>query len=207
MSEYKDYGWTEERGRSAHGYLYDDLKSLIGSQEHTILDVGCGNGLMANTLIDEGYAVYGTDGAETGIEIANRRHSGHFFVQDLSSDILPTELQNIKFDMIISTEVVEHLYDPRKYIEFCKDVLLKNGGGEIVISTPYHGYLKNLVMAMAGKMDAHFTVLWDGGHIKFWSRKTLTQLLEESGFEVVEFKGSGRFPYLWKSMFIKARIE
>ena len=75
-----------------------------------------------------------------------------------------------------------------------------------MISTPYHGYLKNLVMAATGKMDAHFTVLWDGGHIKFWSRKTLTQLLEEFGFEVIGFKGSGRFPYIWKSMFIRARV-
>jgi hypothetical protein len=84
---------------------------------------------------------------------------------------------------------------------------MKNGGGELIISCPYHGYLKNLVMALAGKFDNHFTVLWDGGHIKFWSKKTLTQLLEEFGFEVIDFKGAGRFPYLWKSMFIKARIS
>jgi len=43
-----------------------------------------------------------------------------------------------------------------------------------------------------------------GGHIKFWSRKTITQLLSENGFEVTEFSGVGRFPYLWKSMVIVA---
>ena len=61
------------------------------------------------------------------------------------------------------------------------------GGGEMIISTPYHGYLKNLALAITGKFDRHFTVLWDGGHIKFWSVKTLTKLLNEFGFEVVEF--------------------
>jgi len=89
-------------------------------------------------------------------------------------------------------------------LQKCVDA--KWGGGEMIISTPYHGYLKNLALAITGKMDSHFTVLWDGGHIKFWSVKTLTKLLNEFGFEVVEFRGSGRLPYLWKSMFVRARV-
>lgn len=129
MSEYKDYNWTEDRGKTAHSYLYSDLKDLIGNPNRKILDVGCGNGLMANQLIDEGYVVYGIDGAESGIRIANKRHKDHFYIQDLSSDDLPTELQHINFDTIISTEVIEHLYDPRKCIEFCKNILIKNEGG------------------------------------------------------------------------------
>jgi len=79
--------------------------------------------------------------------------------------------------------------------------------GVVIISTPYHGYLKNLVMALTNKMDSHFTVLWDGGHIKFWSKHTLTSLLNEFGFEVAQFRGSGRLPYLWKSMFISAKLS
>jgi hypothetical protein len=76
----------------------------------------------------------------------------------------------------------------------------------VIISTPYHGYLKNIVLSITGAMDKHFTVLWDGGHIKFWSRKTLTSLLEEQGFHVDKFIGCGRVPYLWKSMIIQASI-
>ena len=79
--------------------------------------------------------------------------------------------------------------------------------GEIIISTPYHGYWENLALALTNKMDSHFTALWDGGHIKFWSRRTLTQLLNEFGFEVTEFHGSGRLPLLWKSMFVRARLS
>ena len=206
MSEYKDYGWSEG-ATHAHDYLYKDLKVLIGDDKsRTILDVGCGNGEMANRLISEGFDVYGTDGAVTGIEVARKKNADRFFVQDINSAKLPNELQDKKFDLIISTEVIEHLYNPRGYIEFCKNVLIQNGGGEMIISTPYHGYLKNLALAITGKMDSHFTVLWDGGHIKFWSVKTLTKLLNEFGFDVVEFRGSGRLPYLWKSMFVRARI-
>jgi 2-polyprenyl-3-methyl-5-hydroxy-6-metoxy-1,4-benzoquinol methylase len=206
MSEYQDYGWTA-KPTNAHSYLYDVLVSLLDNKEKNILDVGCGNGDMALRLLNEGYNIYGTDASITGIRVAQQSQPDRFYLQDINSGELPNELRDFYFDTIISTEVIEHLYNPRTYVQFCKQVLMKNGGGELIISCPYHGYLKNLVMALAGKFDNHFTVLWDGGHIKFWSKKTLTQLLEEFGFEVIDFKGAGRFPYLWKSMFIKARIS
>jgi 2-polyprenyl-6-hydroxyphenyl methylase/3-demethylubiquinone-9 3-methyltransferase len=69
--------------------------------------------------------------------------------------------------------------------------------GVAVISTPYHGYWKNLAQALTGKMDGHFTALWDHGHIKFWSMRTLGELLREAGFVDVRF---GRVPALAKSM-------
>ena len=119
--------------------------------------------------------------------------------------MFPEELSTIRFDTIISTEVIEHLYDPRKYVLFCKQVL--KGKGRLILSTPYNGYLKYLALALVGGMDRHLTVLWDGGHIKFWSKKTLTLLLEEQGFKVTQFIGCGRFPYLWKSMILVAELK
>ena len=46
----------------------------------------------------------------------------------------------------------------------------------------------------------HFTALWEGSHIKFWSRKTLSRLLREAGFSSVDFHRVGRIPALAKSM-------
>jgi 2-polyprenyl-6-hydroxyphenyl methylase/3-demethylubiquinone-9 3-methyltransferase len=53
-------------------------------------------------------------------------------------------------------------------------------------------------------MDAHFTALWDNGHIKFWSFKTLKQLLEEFGFIDIKFYRVGRIPIIGKSMIVIA---
>ncbi|QXP84016.1 methyltransferase [Methylococcus sp. Mc7] len=78
-------------------------------------------------------------------------------------------------------------------------------GGKAIVSTPYHGYWKNLALALSGKMDAHFTALWDHGHIKFWSMKTLSTLLEEAGFRDIRFERVGRVPVLAKSMIAIAR--
>ena len=82
--------------------------------------------------------------------------------------------------------MVEHLYQPRLFAANWFPV--PEAGRS---STPYHGYLKNLILAATGKMDAHFPALWDCGHIKFRSRVALTELLRESGFQDVQFRGCG----------------
>jgi len=89
-------------------------------------------------------------------------------------------------------------------------MMLKNMGGlrrkgHLVITTPYHGYMKNLLLSLLNEWDSHHSPLWHGGHIKFWSRTTLTKLLQENGFTVVDFSGVGRISYFWKSMVLVAK--
>lgn len=207
MSNYIDYGYTDEDGTTCHKYLYPDLKSLLNTSiNKTILDIGCGNGFVTKQLINDKFNAYGTDASEMGINIAKRKYPERFFVQDVSSEDLPKELRMICFDTVISTEVIEHLYDPRGFIKFCYRILESNKG-ELILSTPYHGYLKNLLIVLTNKFDHHINPLWLGGHIKFWSYKSLKQILEEEGFVITHFKGSGRIVGLWKSMIIKAKIK
>ena len=54
-------------------------------------------------------------------------------------------------------------------------------------------------------MDAHFTALWGHGHIKFWSVKTLGELLREAGFIDIPFERVGRVPPLAMAMIAIAR--
>ena len=205
MAEYKDYGFTTDQPSHTFYYLQQPLLSLLDkSKNRSILDLGCGNGHIVNYLIKEGYNAYGTDASENGIAIARQEHPDRFFLQDLSTGELPKELQSLAFDTIISTEVIEHLYDPVGFIDFCKKCLQKNG--ELIISTPYHGYLINLMLSVFNKWDTHLSPTWDGGHIKFWSKNTLSQLLVDKGFTIITFKGCGRVPYFWKSMIIKAKL-
>jgi 2-polyprenyl-6-hydroxyphenyl methylase/3-demethylubiquinone-9 3-methyltransferase len=81
------------------------------------------------------------------------------------------------------------------------------GGGTAILSTPYHGYWKNLALALTGRMDKHFTALLDHGHIKFWSTETLGELLREVGFIDIHFERVGRIPPLAKSMIVIARKD
>lgn len=204
-SGYKDYGWQDGSQTNAHNHLFPVLQKVLGHVDGPILDIGCGNGWVAKALLSAGYDVWGVDAAETGIQLANQHSPGRFFVLDVQSGKLPAELADKKFKTIISTEVIEHLYDPREFFNFARRIL-EQAGGRLIVSTPYHGYLKNLALAVSGKMDAHHTVLWDGGHIKFFSRSALEQMLTEQDFKVTGFAGAGRLPWLWKSMVISADV-
>lgn len=207
MADYKDYGYSDTSATFVHGYIAKPMLNLLDPKiNKKILDVGCGNGSLVKYFVENGYNAYGTDASESGIKLASKFSADRFALQDLSTDDLPIQFEYLNFDTITSTEVIEHLYDPRKFITFCKKILLKNGGGEIILTTPYHGYIKNLLIAIVGKWDQHANPLWDGGHIKLWSKKTLSQLLVEQGFTVTNFVGCGRIPYVWKSMIIKAKI-
>lgn len=206
MIDYQDYGFPDANLSHAHQYLLPKLLPML-NRNAKILDLGCGNGALTIQLIKSGFDVYGTDASAEGIEIAKKAEPKRFFLQDLSSEKLPTELADTSFNTIISTEVIEHLYDPKAFIRFCKSILSKEKNGELIISTPYHGYLKNLTLVIFNHYDKHHDPLWSGGHIKFWSRKTLSKLLENEGFEIMKFKGCGRFPFFWKSMLIKAHVK
>lgn len=206
MAEYKDYGFTNDSPSHTFSYLQHALFSMLNKDRNRcILDLGCGNGHLVNYLLKEGYNAYGTDASENGIAIAKQQHPNRFYLQDLSTGKLPVELRSLPFDTIVSTEVIEHLYDPEGFIDFCKKCLQQNG--ELILSTPYHGYLKNLMISVLNMWDTHMSPTWHGGHIKLWSRNTLSKLLRDKGFEVTHFKGCGRMPYFWKSMIIKARLR
>jgi hypothetical protein len=58
-------------------------------------------------------------------------------------------------------------------------------------------------LSVANKLDKALTVDWDGGHIKHFSKKTLTHMASNYGFELIEFRGCGRrIPYLYKGMLL-----
>ena len=128
--------------------------------------------------------------------------NGKFVCARIDAD-LPAALGSERFDAVISGDVIEHLYRPADLIE-CASELLKPGGW-LVLSTPYHGYLKNLALSVLDGWDVHHTVGWEGGHIKFFSVKTLSSLVTGNGFDIGRFHYFGRAPWLWKNMICVAR--
>ncbi|NEO94117.1 MAG: class I SAM-dependent methyltransferase [Moorea sp. SIO3G5] len=207
-----EYSYQDNNLGHHHAYLTKPLLEIINEtvpplqnqQKPRILDIGCGNGSFTNFIAKNGYEVVGVEESESGIKLASDNFPDCQFIQGSIYNLPYTELSD-KFDIVISLEVIEHLFYPKELVRAAKKVLKPHG--RLIITTPYHGYLKNLMLAVTGKMDKHFTALWDGGHIKFFSVKTLTTLLESENYTDINFKFAGRYPYLWKAMLCSSRLS
>ena len=202
MDDHGAYPYENAELNRSHSYLLPVLAEILDEMRpRRVFEVGCGNGAVANWLTARGIDVAGVDFSESGIAHARRAYAD--LRLDLGSAYDDLAARYGRFPVVLSLEVVEHLYDPRRFAKTVFDLL--EDGGRAIISTPYHGYLKNLALAVSGRLDAHFTALWDGGHIKFWSERTLRTLLEEAGFENISYRRAGRIAPLAKSMIVIAQ--
>jgi 2-polyprenyl-6-hydroxyphenyl methylase/3-demethylubiquinone-9 3-methyltransferase len=168
-----DYGWDNARPHT-EAYLHKPLHKLLQrfarnldgvSDAPRVLDLGCGNGYLVQKLHQWGYQPVGVDPSASGIDEARRRAPALSFHQAAATPEQLASLHLPPFDAVVSTEVVEHCYSPSQWAAAAHASL--RPGGVLICSTPYHGYLKNSALALSGKLDAHFTALWEGGHIKF----------------------------------------
>jgi len=188
----------------AHGYLLPTVQSALSAiGARRVFEVGCGSGYIANCLAALGYEVIAIDPSEDGIRLAREAYALPRFYQADAYEPLADRFG--RFPVVVSLEVVEHVMWPRKFIATCRDLLEPNG--TLILSTPYHGWLKNVAIAVSGNFDKHVNPLWDGGHIKFWSERTLAALLGEAGFCELRFVRVGRFSPLAKSMIVIARRQ
>ncbi len=189
--------------RPMHARLKRPFQKLLPHKpEAFVLDAGCGSGYMANWLTEQGYRVIGVDRDPSRIRRARAAFPGVRFEVCAVEEDFDSVLQGQSVDMVVSTDVIEHLYSPRTFLDNAARHLADDGC--LVLSTPYHGYFKNLALSLVDGWDAHFRATRDGGHIKFFSRKTLSALLLDCGFTRLRFACSGRLPLLWKSLICRA---
>ncbi|HKI45257.1 MAG TPA: class I SAM-dependent methyltransferase [Balneolales bacterium] len=206
-----EFCWAGGEAPDSHGYLapavISELKKIAArypDRQLKVLDLGCGNGAFSARMVHEGYEVKACDHSISGVQIAKEQYSQIEFFQHDIIQPLPDQLNGV-FDVVVSLEVIEHLFQPRALFDRAREAL--GEGGCLIVSTPYHGYLKNIALALFNKFDDHWHPLRDFGHIKFFSRGTLTKCIEECGFQLRGFHRVGRIPALAKSMIATADLK
>ena len=162
-----------------HRAIIDRIRMI---KPRSVLEIGSGVGLMGEMIrhLDPGIRYVGVEPDDTQIGLAKSRCPELSFVAGSLYDD-PVLLCLGKFDLVISTDVIEHLFLPRSLVTFAKAHLVP--GGSVITCTPDFGsYWKNVLYSLFNKWDKVHSPLWDGGHIKFFSRDSMRQIFEEAGF-------------------------
>jgi 2-polyprenyl-6-hydroxyphenyl methylase/3-demethylubiquinone-9 3-methyltransferase len=154
-----------------------------------VLDVGCGDGRITAELARAGFDVLGVDVAAEPLRRAHAR--------DPELDLRRVgvdggwQLADASFDAVWAGETIEHVADTAVWLSEVRRVL--RSGGALLLSTPAHGRLRMLGLALsARRFERHFDPRSD--HVRFYSARTLTTLLDGFGFERIEVRGAGGAP-------------
>ncbi|WKV12907.1 methyltransferase domain-containing protein [Marivirga harenae] len=175
-----------------------------------ILDVGCGNGIISLNLGELGYNVHGIELSEDAIKIAKDQNKfSNVIFEKANAETL--KLEGKKYDVVICSEVLEHLNQPENLLEELR-YLIKNNGAlivtvpngvgprELFVTRPFikirnnNGISWKLLSSIKSKLGYSGTTIQsaasDLDHIQFFTKKQLRKLAENSGFEIVMLKSA-----------------
>jgi SAM-dependent methyltransferase len=102
-----------------------------GKRDLKILEIGCGLGYLTYALRSENYDVRGLDISQDAVDNANQNFGNYFICEDLFKYV---ETNSNSFDIIILTEVIEHVEQPIEFIE--TTLRLLNTNGKVILTTP-----------------------------------------------------------------------
>lgn len=178
---------TLDRHQLVSGWLSDYRGKL--------LDIGCGPGTLLFSHPDNFDQLVGIDIVTSQLDIVREKAAQAGF--GLKTKLISHNLHDTwpfekdYFDVAVCVAVLEHLFDPYDAMQQINHALKK--GGVIIIDVPNVAYLKHRLQILIGKLPntSADPLGWDGGHLHYFTQKTLIQLVESNGFKVLEVSGCG----------------
>ena len=150
---------------------------------------------MTGMLAKAGFELTGIEPDHDGFRLASETYPN---IQFHNLGVYDDASHLGQFDAVISSEVIEHLYDPAALLRMAGQLLLPNG--VLILTCPYYGYAKNLLLSMTGRWDDHHQPARVGGHIKLWSHRTMANFLKMNSFKPETMSGAGRCWPIWASL-------
>lgn len=154
----------------------------------TLLDIGCGGGLVAEPMTRLGAAVTGVDAGTAAIEAARR----HAMSMGLAIDYRAATVEELaaegeRFDIVLALEVIEHVADPETFLKACTGLL--KPGGVIAVAT-INRTARSFLLSIIG---AEYLLRWLPPGTHDWSRfirpDELDRMLKKAGFGVTARSG------------------
>ena len=163
----------------------------------SLLDIGCGGGLLSEPMARLGFQVTGVDASEQNVHAACTHAAGHelaLHYRTATAELLARE--GARFDVILNMEVVEHVADTRQFLTSCAQLL--NPGGLMFVAT-LNRTLKSLLLA---KIAAEYVLRWLPAGTHDWNRlitpAELRRSLERAGLQVKQVQGMSFDPLRWE---------
>ena len=156
------------------------LRSL--GRGRNVLDVGCGSGVHGAELKRiHGHRVVGVDLSEVSIEKAKSRLA-EAYVADVTKPELYSFFGRRQFDVIVFSDILEHLYDP--FDVLTRHYALLAPGGHVLISLPNVAIWNIRLELLAGRFEYQDTGTLDRTHIRFFTRRTFRRFTQEARLDI-----------------------
>jgi 2-polyprenyl-3-methyl-5-hydroxy-6-metoxy-1,4-benzoquinol methylase len=149
-----------------------------------VLDLGCGAGDLAAEMARAGAQVTAADVTTNALDRAVRRHP-ELKVRLIAIDG-PLPFEDGAFDVVWSSEVIEHVGDTARWMSEVRRLLAP--GGRLLLTTPSHGRLRLLV----GGIERYSEPL--GDHLHLYTARSLRKLLRDFGYGEIELRSAGGPP-------------
>lgn len=172
----KDVSYKNNRSEK-YDYIFKNINPDI---KGSVLDVGCGTGLLLSSFKKRGWEVKGIDTSKNIVNYANRTFNVNAHVADLKS----FKSGNKRYDLVTMTHVLEHVYEPLKDLKKIQKLLKKDGSLVLVIPN-----INSLGYKLYKENWSHFH---PGRHLYYYSPATIKKLLNKSGFSDINITHIGK---------------
>ena len=184
IGNFSSYGDTFVSKPSYNVKIRYDLFNLIpkNHQINTILEIGCADGnnliYLKNKYNLNNKNVIGVDNCKI---LSNKRNNEFEFIHQSAENFL--ENHNNKYDLIVMSDVIEHIYNPWKTLQNIKNILNKKG--IVLLSIPNLQNIKYINAIISGNFFYEKTGLFDETHIRFFTMNTIIKYLKNLNFKIV----------------------
>jgi O-antigen biosynthesis protein len=165
-------------------FLLDENSSLtkmlrlIGNHKQ-VVDFGCATGYFAQLLAQQHCIVTGVEINPEAAKVA-QQYCQSVIVADLDFVSVQEILPNRQFDVAVFGDVLEHLRNPWQILRDTKEILAEDGYVVASIPNIAHGAIR--LALLQGQFEYTEFGILDNTHLRFFTRKTVQDLLENSGY-------------------------